>query len=189
MPDSGDARRKIEALRERISALSAAILRITSTLDLDAVLAEAVDSARALTRARFGAVVTVDETGARRNYVLSGFTAEQEQEARAWPDYDHLFKRLRELPGPLRVADLPAYLGSLGFASSRALCRTLLGMPLRHRGADWCRRRQLLPRGEGKVRIPYKLRTRWPRGLRRFQVYLVKPRLDLVLTRQYLTFK
>ena len=44
--------------------------------------------------------------------------------------------RLRELPGPLRVADLPAYLGALDFAPSRALCRTLPGMPMRHRGAD-----------------------------------------------------
>ena len=136
MTDSGDPRRETEALRERISTLSAAILRITSTLDLDAVLAEAVDSARRLTGARFGAVVTVDETGARRNYVLSGFTVQEEQEARAWPDYDHLFKRLRELPGPLRVADLPAYLRSLDIAPSRALARTLMGMPLRHRGAD-----------------------------------------------------
>ena len=134
--DTDDPRREHEASRNRVSTLSAAILRISTTLDLDIVLSEAVESARGLTGARHGAVVTVDETGARQNYVLSGFTAEQEQEALAWPDHDYLFKRLRELPGPLRVADVPAYFRSIGIAPSRAFSRTLLGMPMRHRGAD-----------------------------------------------------
>ena len=134
--DSGDARRESEALRERISTLNAAILRISSTLDLDTVLAEAVESARGLTGARRGAVVTVDETGEPSNYVLSGFTAEQEQEAFAWPDSVRLFKRLRELPGPLRVADFPDYLRSIDIAPSRAFSRTCLGTAMRHRGED-----------------------------------------------------
>jgi len=134
--DSGDLRREIEALRERISTLSAAILRINATLDLDTVLAEAVDSARTLTGARYGAVITVDETGAHKDYVLSGFTPEQRREAFAWPDAVRLFQRLRELPGPLRVADLPDYLHSLGIPPSRAFSRTLVATPMRHRGAD-----------------------------------------------------
>ena len=73
LADSGDSRQETEALGKRVSALNEAVLRISLTLDLDAVLAEAVDSARGLSGARFGAVVTVDETGARQNYVLSGF--------------------------------------------------------------------------------------------------------------------
>ena len=55
--------REIEALRERLSALSAAILRISASLDLDTVLREIVKSAQALTSARYGAIVTIDETG------------------------------------------------------------------------------------------------------------------------------
>ena len=109
MTDSGDPRRENEALRERISTLDAAILRISATLDLDTVLGEAVESARKLTGARYGAVVTVDETGADKGYVLSGFTLEQEQQLVTWPDNVRLFQRLRELPGPLRVADLSGY--------------------------------------------------------------------------------
>ena len=136
MTQSGDPRRENEALGERISTLSAAILRISSTLDLDTVLAEAIESARGLTGARYGAIVTVDETGAHKDYVLSGFTPEQRRAAFAWPDNVRLFQRLRELPGTLRVADLPDYFRSLGIAPSRALSRTLLGMPMRHRGAD-----------------------------------------------------
>ena len=136
MTDSGDLMRENEALRERISTLSAAILRISSTLDLDTVLAEAVDSARRLTGARYGAVVTVDQTGAPTDFVLSGFTPEREQELVSWPDNVRLFEHIRDLPGPLRVADLPAYLGSLGMARSRAFSRTLLGMPMRLQDAD-----------------------------------------------------
>ena len=49
---------EIEALKERASALSAAILRISASLDLATVLREVVDSARALTGARYGVIVT-----------------------------------------------------------------------------------------------------------------------------------
>ena len=80
--------------------------------------------------------MTVDETGAHKDYVLSGFSPEQQQEVVAWPDNVRLFKRFRELPGPLRITDLPDYLGSLGIAPSRASSQTLLGMPMRHRDKD-----------------------------------------------------
>ncbi|MCY3845380.1 MAG: response regulator [Acidobacteria bacterium] len=137
MTDSGGLRRENEALRERISTLSAAILRINATLDLDTVLAEAVESARGLTGASRGAVVIVDAAGAPEDYVLSGLTPEQEREALASPeDNARLYAHLRELPGPLRVADLPGYYRSLGIEPSRAPYRTLLGTPMRHRGAD-----------------------------------------------------
>ena len=44
---------RIEVLEDRLSTLCAAVLRINASLDLDAVLQEAVDSARALTGARY----------------------------------------------------------------------------------------------------------------------------------------
>ena len=49
-----ELRQENAALRERISRLNAAILRINAGLDLDTVLHEVVDSARALTGARYG---------------------------------------------------------------------------------------------------------------------------------------
>ena len=45
-----------------LSALGAAMLRISASLDLETVLHEVVDSARALTGARYGAIATIDET-------------------------------------------------------------------------------------------------------------------------------
>ena len=46
-------------LRDRISRLNAASLRISASFDLDTVLSEVVESVRALTDARYGGIVTV----------------------------------------------------------------------------------------------------------------------------------
>ena len=53
MTDHDRAAAENEALRARISALSAASLRINASLDLETVLNEVVESARALTGARY----------------------------------------------------------------------------------------------------------------------------------------
>ena len=137
MTQSGDARQEIEALRERNSTLSAAILRISATLDLDTVLAEVVESARELTGARLGVIATVDEAGVpTRESVFSGFTPEEQQEIFAWPDNRRLFDHLRELSGPLRLGDLADYVRSLGIAPARMFSRTFQGTPMRHRGTE-----------------------------------------------------
>ena len=63
------------AQRARISALSAASLRISASLDPETVLNEVVESARALTGARYGAIATIDEAGPPPggDFVTSGF--------------------------------------------------------------------------------------------------------------------
>ena len=45
------------------SDVEAESLRISASLDLDAVLQEATDSGHALTGARYGAIATTDESG------------------------------------------------------------------------------------------------------------------------------
>ena len=131
-----DEQRENEALRERIATLSAAILRISASLDLDTVLGEVVESARALTGARYGVIATVDEAGAPRDFVASGFTSEEQQELAAWPDGVRLFEHLHDLPGPLRLADLSGYVRSLGFSPARIFSRAFQGTPMRHRGVN-----------------------------------------------------
>ena len=76
-------KRENEALRERISTLSAAALRITADLDLDTVLHEAIDGACALTGAGCGVITTFDESGQPEDFATSGFT---EEEVRQLPD-------------------------------------------------------------------------------------------------------
>ena len=136
MTQSDELRRENEALRARSATLNAAILRINASLDLDTVLNEAVESARALTGARWGIIATVDEAGAPLDFVFSGFTPEEQRELYTWPDHARLFEHFRSLPGPLRLADLSDYVRALGIAPPRAFSRTFQGTPMRHRGAD-----------------------------------------------------
>ena len=122
------------ALRARISALSEASLRISASLDLETVLNEVVESARALTGARYGAIATIDEAGAPQDFVTSGFTADEHRNMVEWPDGPRLFEYFRDLPGPLRIPDVPAYIRSLGFSPERLPSKTFQGTPMRHRG-------------------------------------------------------
>ena len=57
---------------DRISRLSAAILRISQSLELATVLEEVVEGARALTGARSGVITTIDERGQVQDFVTSG---------------------------------------------------------------------------------------------------------------------
>ena len=124
--------------RERRSALSAAVLRISASLDEATVLREVVDSARALTGARYGVIVTVDEAGRPRpqDTIIAGLGPADERRVAGWPDAMRLFEHLRGLDGPLRVADLGDYVASLGLAPGPIPCRTFQGTPIRHRGLD-----------------------------------------------------
>ena len=122
------------ALRARISALSAASLRISASLDLETVLKEVVESARALTGARYGAIATIDEAGDAQDFVTSGFTSDEHRNMVEWPDGPRLFEYFRDLPGPLRLADVPDYVRSPGFSPARLPSKTFQGTPMRHRG-------------------------------------------------------
>ena len=124
---------ELEALRQRTTALGAAILRINATLDLTTVLQEIVDSARAITGARLGLITTIDEAGGVQEFVSSGFTPEEHAAFMAWPEGPRLWAHLRDLPGPIRLTDLPAFVNSLGYATDLMQAKTFQGTPMRHR--------------------------------------------------------
>ena len=134
MKSPDELRRENEALGERISRLSAAILRISASLDVNTVLQEVVDSARALTGARYGVITTIDDAGQPQDFVSSGFTPAEHQQLADWPDGPRLFEHLRDLPGALRLGDLPGYVRSLGFSTDLMRSKTFQGTPMRHRG-------------------------------------------------------
>ena len=136
MNETSGPGREAEALRERISALSAAILRISESLDITTVLQEAVDSARALTDARYGFIVTTDDAGEVQECVSSGFTPEEHRQLTEWPEGPKLFAHLHDLPGPIRLSNFPAFVGSLGFSPDLMRSNTFQGSPMRHRGEN-----------------------------------------------------
>ena len=134
MSETDELHRKIAELRERISALCAASLRIGSSLDLDTVLDEIAASARALTGARYAAIATMDEAGAPQDFVTSGFTEAEHQAMAEWADGPKLFEHFRDLEGPLRIADVPGHVRALGFSPDRLPWGTFQGTPMRHHG-------------------------------------------------------
>ena len=134
MNGNGQTNRDVQWLKERNSLLCSAILRINASLDLGRVVQEVVDSARALTGARYGVIATTDETGEVRDFVTSGFTPEEKGQFAEWADGPRLFAHLRDLPGPLRLADLPDYVHERGFSPELMRSKTLQSVPMRHRG-------------------------------------------------------
>ena len=135
LKSSDELRRENAPLGDRISRLSAAILRISASLDVNTVLHEVVESARALTGARYGVITTIDESGQLQDFVTSGFTPAEHQQLAAWSDGPRLFAHLRDLPGVLRLRDLPGYVRARGFSSDLMRSKTFQGTPMRHRGA------------------------------------------------------
>ncbi len=127
MVDRKENTRDLEALQERLSQLSAAILRISASLDVDTVLQEVVDSARALTGAGYGIITTYGESGEIQDFVSSGFTGEEHQKFEQNPDTPRLIEHLRDVSGVVRLADLSTYIRSLGYSEDLILSETFLG--------------------------------------------------------------
>ncbi len=127
---------EIEVLRDRISKLSAASLRISASLELDTVLSEIVENARVLIGARYGVIATTGDSGQVEEFVSSGFTPEEHRQMVEWADGLRLFEHLRDLEGALRSTDMHGYVRALGLSRTTILPKTVLGTPMRHRGLN-----------------------------------------------------
>ena len=136
LQDTSELNREIEALREQLTRLSEASLRITEDLDLDAVLQGVVDGARSLTAARLGVASVLDNAGQFQALITSGFTAEERQLLLELPGGRDIFAYLGQQPEPLRLADLSAHLDALGLPDAGTPpgpVRTFLQVPIRIR--------------------------------------------------------
>lgn len=122
--------------RSRLSRLSEASLRVNESLDFDVVLQEVVDSARALTDSRYGALTIASETNELPEFVVSGMTQEQHRGFWELPEGPAFFEYLSGLDEPLRVADVGDHLSSLEMPEFRppVTGTALLVAPIRHGG-------------------------------------------------------
>ena len=140
MKNTDERDQQIEALRNRLSKLSEASLRINESLDLDTVLQEILDSARLLTDARCGVIVSLDDKGQAEDFLASGLTDEEAQQLFAMPEGLKIFEHLTTILGPLRIPDLTSFLRSQGFSEFHppieVSVRACLGAPIRHRGEN-----------------------------------------------------
>ena len=130
---------EVEALKDRLSRLSEASLRINESLDRDTVLQGILDSARSLTRARYAVLTLSDGAGALEDVLFSGMTDEEMQKFQDLPEGSRFLAYLNGVPGTLRVPDLIGHFGSLGLPELRSPVKmparmAYLGAPLLHRG-------------------------------------------------------
>ena len=136
-PDQRDL--EIAALRERLSRLSEAGLRITQDLDFNSVLQGVLESARSLTGARYGVIALHDGNGTPGDFLSSGMTGEESERLWRIPGWPLHFQYLSRLPGPLRVPDLLGHIRSLGLPELRPTVEvsptvSFLAAPVLHLG-------------------------------------------------------
>ena len=114
--DHDQPSRENAALRERLSRLAEAGLRINETLDFDTVLQGVLDSACALTEARYGMLVPFEGTGGVRleNAFTFGMTPAEAAELRDVLTGSGLCDLADQMPGPTRLPDLQGHFDSLG---------------------------------------------------------------------------
>ena len=131
-----ELRRRIQQLEERLSRLSEAGLRINESLDFDTVLQEVVDSARALTASRYGAITIPGEVFRHPTFIASGLTEEEHQGFWDMPQGLGFFEYLSGLEGPLRVSDIAGHLKVLNMPDflPSVPAGSLLVAPIRHLG-------------------------------------------------------
>ena len=138
MARDGAVNRESEAaaLRARLTRLSEASLRINESLELETVLQGALDSARALTGARYGVLSTFDEAGQLDELLASNLTPEAFSRLQQIPGGLAFFEHLSGLTGPLRVEDLTEYARTLGLSGFELAvpARAFLTVPIRRQG-------------------------------------------------------
>ena len=107
--------RENDALRDRLTRLSEATLRINGDLDLESVLQGVLDSARDLTGASYGVIVLLNGSGDEEELLTSGMSPEEAREIAQQPDGQIFFEYFSLIQRPLRTPDL------LGLLSERGL--------------------------------------------------------------------
>ena len=123
-----------EALRERLSKLSEASVRINESLDLNVVLQDIIDEARRLTSARYGVIATMSESTSLDALLTSGTTEAEHNELVELPGGMRIFEHFSRLEGPLRVESYREYAESVGLDGQLPMTVYAgLAAPIRHR--------------------------------------------------------
>jgi len=121
-----------ERLRRRLVTLSRLGERIASSLDIDRVFQEVVDSACELTGARYGALGVFDSEGRIETFVTHGLTDEERDRIAKLPEGRGILGWLRELREPLRLDDLTKHPRAAAMPRNHPPMKTFLGAPVRY---------------------------------------------------------
>jgi signal transduction histidine kinase len=121
-------------LPDSSQALLDAVMALSSDLDLGGVLSRIVESASALTGARYGAlgVLGPDETLAE--FITTGIDDEERARLGEPPHGRGILGLLITDPQPIRLHDLTEHAESYGFPDGHPPMRSFLGVPVHIRG-------------------------------------------------------
>ena len=131
--DNDDLLHEIESLRRRLSELGDASRLVSESLDLNVVLQKVIDVARSLTGARYGALLTYEQSGAVQDFITSGLSSTEIEHLGTLPQGLGLLGYMHEIREPLRLSDISRHPRSVGFPDGHPPMKTFLGMPIRYR--------------------------------------------------------
>jgi signal transduction histidine kinase len=120
---------------EALYALDRATRAIAGELDVERVLQLIVDSVRALVRARYAALGTVDDHGTIERFITSGMSLELRGRIGELPRGHGLLGTIIRDGVSLRIPDIAAHPDTYGFPPEHPPMRSLLGVPVRIAGA------------------------------------------------------
>ena len=139
MNPSKDLERENMRLRERMSRMGKAFLRINETLDFKSVLQGVLDSARSLTYAKYGMMTLLEDGQRVQNCLSSGMTPHQTRRVWRKPENEVLFDHFGLTEEPVRLPDMNRHLRSVGLPEFRppmpvSPSLAFLAVPIRHGG-------------------------------------------------------
>jgi signal transduction histidine kinase len=111
---------------------------LVAHLDLEAILAELLEVAREVTRARYAAIGVLDESrSGLERFITRGIDPEAHASIGDLPRGRGVLGVLIEEPEPLRLDDVGEHPQSYGFPAGHPVMRSFLGVPIRIRGEAW----------------------------------------------------
>ena len=108
-PESNEA-----ALRDRLTRLSQASLRINESLEFESVLQGVVESAHDLTDARYGAITMLGDGHQPDIYLAAGLTSDQARALWEFTEGFPVYEYLGRTRNPLRLADFQDHMRARG---------------------------------------------------------------------------
>ena len=134
-----DLERENMQLRERLSRMGKACLRINESLDFQTVLQGVLDSARSLTDAKYGMLTLLQDGGRVQNCLASGLTPNQTRRIWRKPENEVIFEYYGFIEEPLRLRDMHSHIRCAGLPEFRppmpvSPSLTFLAAPIQHRG-------------------------------------------------------
>lgn len=124
----------VDSTRTRMDGLLAAVLAVSSGLELETTLRQIVEAATELVGAKYGALGVLGHDGRLSRFVNVGIDDHTRELIGPLPTGHGVLGVVIEEAVPLRLDDLSQHPASIGFPAHHPPMKTFLGVPVRARG-------------------------------------------------------